>query len=436
MKRMGYKNRKILIVFAIFICLSAIMIIVGILLKKPTYYIQQDGSSPDNSSDLAVVKGIDDFTGRFPDVIQVDDGLLVAYYWNSIHAPGVLGDPLGKIQIINGSEDGEVWGEPVDLIDEEFLIDNDLGLWVNTDNRTYYHNYQDALNNNAQFCIEARDPNFCRIGNQIVLTFFTRLPWDSEMDGHAFLQYDEKYDYTYGRTYLMYSSDNGNTWSKPTEIQSDYLNMGCAKRGSCAVIDKNTLLIPLYGFNGDEQLTTSNVLARFDGNNWIFVDEYCTHTEDGELLSGAFEYGVTEVSLYCDHKRIYALCRSNGDVMISDNGGISWENYPSIGREEDFVLHQPSLSSIDKSGQIIASWAEPNEIGGRDIFMYLFDPKKDEKWNYNIKCCIYHNEKAGDMADPTSIFVDNDNPFIFTVYYDVEKQMVGLTKTALITIEH
>lgn len=339
-------------------------------------------------------------------------------------------DPLGTIQIIHGAGDGSNWdSEPIDFIDEQFLINNGLGLWK--DNEKFYYSQDEAVENNADFCIEARDPNFAIMGNKIIFTFFTRLPWDSDFGENTYYKYNKNYDYTYGRTYLMHSEDNGNTWSSPVEVECDYLDRGCAKRGNIAVLDMNTILIPCYGYNSDlaDTFTTANVRAVLKDGKWDFEEEYSTHQEGGAIVSGAFEAGVTEVSFATVGKYIYALCRSNGDVLVSNNSGKSWNKVETIGAE-NLILHQPSLQIVPKSNQILASWAEPNEIGGRDIYIYLFNANKDEIWNFNDKYCIYKNENAGDMADPTSIFLADKS--VLTIYYDVQKGIVGCTKTKLI----
>lgn len=157
--------------------ISIIVIIVFVLLifikntQNITYYIQQDSQYTDNSNDIVIVKGADGYTGRFPDIVQTNDGLLAAYYWNNTHAPYVLGDSLGIICLVHGSKDGKVWDTPVNLIDKQFLIDNGLGLWKDKNKETFYYSYNEAIAHNAEFCIEARDPNFAVLKDKIILSF-------------------------------------------------------------------------------------------------------------------------------------------------------------------------------------------------------------------------------------------------------------------------
>lgn len=116
--------------------------------------------------------------------------------------------------------------------------------------------------------------------------------------------------------------------------------------------------------------------------------------------------------------------------MVSKDQGLTWQEVNCLSRRKDFILHQPSLQTIESSKQILASWAEPNDIDGRDIFLMLYNPSMDDAWNYSCKFCIYHNNEGGDMADPTSILLSDNN--VLTVYYDARKQAVACTKTKLI----
>lgn len=415
-----------ILMMSIFICMFYFF--AHLYFDNVTYIIQQKPLY--NLEDHIIVSAVDTYTGRFPDVVQVDDCLIAAYYWNNSHAPYVLGDSLGRIQLKYGEHDGSKWiSEPVEFIDEHFLIDNNLGVWK--DNKQYYYSQAEAEKHHAQFCIEARDPNFAVMGDKIIFTFFTRLPWDSKFGGHTYFRYDENYDYTYGRTYIMYSDDMGNTWSSPVEIKCNYLDRGCAKRGNIAIIDENKILIPLYGYNHklEATFTTANILAVLENGKWEFQEEYNAHLENGISVNGAFEAGITEVSFTTLGEYIYALCRPNGEVMRSKDFGKTWEKVSSSDNE-NMILHQPSLGTILESQQILASWAEPNKTGGRDIYLYLFKPSQDKQWSYNNKYCIYNNKNAGDMADPTSIFLSNKD--VLTIYYDTQKGIVGCTTTKLI----
>lgn len=426
---MRYREQKRIII--IILVLGLLLSVLSLAIYKNTevnsFYIKQDKIN--NSKDTVIVSGLNGYTGRFPDVISTRNGLIAVYYWNDIHAPYVFGDHLGIIKIQKGTSDGENWESPVDLIDKDFLVKSGLGLWKSGD--TFYYSESDAEANNAEFCVEARDPNLARMGNLLIMTFFTRIPWNAGQDGYSFLQYNENYDYTYGRTFIMVSNDEGITWSQPVEIKSKYLDRGSAKRGNIAVLDDHTILIPLYGYNSTlgNTFTTANVLAIFEDGEWDFQQEYCTHSGG----DGAFEKGVTEVSLTTLDKKIYALLRPTGDIMVSEDRGATWQDVKCIGKDKEFVLHQPSLQTIEASKQILASWSEPNENGGRDIFLMLYSPHKDNVWRYAYKSCIYHNDEGGDMADPTSILLSDNT--VLTIYYDVQKHIVACIKIKLIEIK-
>ena len=381
--------------------------------------------------DTVIIKGQEGYTGRFPDFISTKKGLIAAYYWNNTHAPYKIGDSLGTIQLMFGNKDGTAWEfKPMNFIDKDFLIQNGLGVW--TDGTCFYYSQSEAETNNAEFCIEARDPNFAKMGERIFFTFFTRLPWNCELGGHNYYQYDESYDYTYGRTYIMYSDDQGISWSSPVEIQCDFLDEGAAKRGNIATLGNDGLLIPLYGYSSKlpTTFTTSNIRATIRDDVWSF-EEYSSHLDkDGAIVLGSFEPGVTEVSFAAVGDYVYAVCRANGDVLVSEDEGRTWISLDPA-KPQGFTLHQPSLEAISETKQLLASWAEPNSNGGRDIYLYLFKPGK-ENWNYSSKYCVYHNPFPGDMADPTSIFItDLNHSRILIIYYDAQKEIVGCKRVEL-----
>ena len=169
------RTRRMPIVLAIGLFSAILLLAIYEKTKFKTFYIKQD--KIDNARDTVIVSGLNGYTGRFPDVISTKNGLIAVYYWNDIHAPYVLGDHLGTIKIQKGTSDGENWESSVDLIDSDFLVKNGLGLWKSGD--TFYYSKSDAEANNAEFCIEARDPNLARMGNLLIMTFFTRLPWNA-----------------------------------------------------------------------------------------------------------------------------------------------------------------------------------------------------------------------------------------------------------------
>jgi len=423
---MSWFNKRIILLTIAVVVILSYFIFERLNNNNLGKYVISDG---EKAEDTILVNSSNGYTGRFPDIIDTKDGLLAAYYWNNSHAPYNLGDSVGVIKIQRGSADGREWDESKTLIDKEFLIKAGLGVWKGTD--CYYYTEEEAEANGAEFCIEARDPNFSHMGEKIVMTFFTRLPYDCNVGEHEYTRYDEKYDYTYGRTYIMVSDDAGETWSNPEEIACNYLDRGCAKRGNIAVITDDTILIPLYGYSSQlgTIYTTSNVMAIYKNGRWKFEKEYCSHIENGTECLGAFKNDVTEVSFAVMDDKIYALLRPTGKILVSETYGKSWEEVETVENgEKMLILHQPSLQTIDKTGQLLASWSEPNEIGGRDIFLMMWSPVKDNIWCYNEKSLIYKDIIPGDMADPTSIMVDD---MVLTIYYNAERGVVGIIHTKL-----
>lgn len=389
-------------------------------------------AAADGVPDVTVVQE-DGYDFLFPDIVKKSNGdLLVVSYKNrddSSHAPYQFGDALGTVVKTDGSADGKTWGEPAVLVSPEKLAEWGLGVWYSEADGAFYYNAEEAAEKNAVLSIEARDPNLARLHDGTLLfTFFTRVPGDSNVGGHRYWNEGEAW-YTWGRTYIMYSKDDGRTWSAPTEIPCSHLDRNCAKRGSIAVYSDDSILIPLYGMSSAvtdsfsrSKWCTVNVRAKLTAaGEWEFTDEYISNG-NGDTLS-VFGYGTTEAAFGTTaDDTTYAMIRyyrynaddPGGDVFVSEDRGATWVKAGSTSpnaMQAGFYRMQ--------NGNFFVTWSQTPSP--RKIYARVFDPEKS--WDEAQTKLVYENTSSYDMGDPSGIELNNG--MLFAVFYDTKNHHVA-----------
>lgn len=379
----------------------------------------------------------DGYDFLFPDIIKKSDGgLLVVSYKDrsgSSHAPYQFGDSLGTIVKVNGSADSKSWSKPEVFVSPEKLADWGLGVWYSEATGEFCYDAESAKKNNAVLSVEARDPNLAKLNDGTLLfTFFTRIPGKSVVGEHQYWNEGTSW-YTWGRTYIMYSKDDGATWSEPTEIFCSHLDRNCAKRGNIAVYSDDSILIPLYGMSSAasdsfsrSKWCTVNVKAKLNASGeWEFTDEYVTNGSNKDL--SVFGYGTTEASFgTTSDDTTYAMIRyykynpgdPGGDVFISKDKGVSWTK---IGFTNPNAM-QAGFYRMN-NGNLYVTWSQTPTP--RKIYSCVFDTHKP--WNHTDIKLIYENTASTDMGDPSGIQLDNGK--LLTIFYDTTNHHVaGVTK--------
>lgn len=389
-------------------------------------------ASSDGVPDVTIIEE-EGYDFLFPDIVKKSDGsLLVVSYKDksgSSHAPYQYGDSLGTIVQLDGSADGRSWGEAEELVSPEKLAQWGLGVWYNKDTDKFYYNAEEAEQNGAVLSIEARDPNLAKLNDGTLLfTFFTRLPGKSVLGGHKYWNEGTSW-YTWGRTYIMYSKDDGVSWSVPTEIPCGHLDRNCAKRGNIAVYSDNSILIPLYGMSSAVSTSftrskwcTVNVRAKLNSaGEWEFTDEYIKNGSDKTL--SVFGYGTTEASFgTAADDTTYAMIRyykydigdKGGDVFVSKDKGATWSK---IGSTNPNAM-QAGFYRMN-NGSLFVTWSQTPTP--RKIYARVFDTGKS--WNYTETKLVYENKSSGDMGDPSGIQLDNGK--LLTIFYDTKNHHIA-----------
>ena len=442
------KHKSILLTISICLIITSIVacVLLCVLLDK------------DGKPDVIIAK--DGNYNLFPDIVKRNDGTLLSVYYSSEggHAPYKFGDDLGVIRFTIGAKNGKSWDAPQDLINQDKLESWGLGVWYSPLEDQYYYKdggntqhyslngttktYTATLPNDATFAVEARDPNLAKLSDGTLLfTFFTRLPWKSHLGGHTYWTENDSF-YTWGRTYIMYSVDNGNSWSAPTEVQCNSLDRNCAKRGNIAVYDDGTMLIPMYGMSTSatdafarNKWSTANVRGKLvfqdehnktnENGTWQWLKEHSTLSVDGKDASvkSVFGYGVTEASfgVASDGKTTFAMLRFHksqspgGDILMSKDYGETWTTIANSSPNSQ----QAGWCLLD-NGDFFVTWSQVPTP--RPVYGNVFNAELG--WDSSSAKVLYKTDKeTGDMADPSSVQLDNGK--ILVIFYDSNIKAIG-----------
>ena len=421
-------------------------IVLGFAAMIPGTTLTADAANTGNAQqDVTIfpsetIDGVE-WTGRFPTVARLADGsLIAACYWHpvNLHASWTYEDPKAVTKVAFGSPDGKTWSEPQILMTPEILGENGFGVWRD-DAGNFYYDAEEAAANHATIQVEPGDPNLDVLPDgTIVFTFFMRAPWEADFYGRELEDASASNSkFTAAATLIMYSKDGGQSWSKPTEIKTNYLTRGVAKRGNIAAYDDGTILIPLYGYDGIQSnaFHGSCVLAKIEEDgSWNFIRETlmwgspdadsANYTWDNEHAFGVTTLNGQEVT--------YDLVRCSGNLLISYDRGITWEIAQADVEGNDSYytgstherLQQPSLVNLDGSNKLICTWTQAVGTGGmRTVYGKIYTPGED--WNKTTPVILYkHNTRgSNDIGDSTTIQLTNGE--LFSIYYDVASRRVG-----------
>lgn len=423
----------------------AASMVFGFFLMIPGTTLTADAAYTGNAEEDVTVfaQGEDTYVGRFADVTRLqDDTLLSACYWAPVssHAAMAYGDPLGCIKVTYGSADAKTWSEPAELITPEKLGQWGLGVWRD-DAGNFYYNAEDAAANNASIQVEPRDPNLAVMPDgTVLLTFFMRVPTESNFLGKTLEVYSNSV-FSPAGAFIMYSKDNGQSWSEPTEIQTEVVVGGTAKRGDIAVYSDGQILIPIYGFDNVQSnaYCGSCVLAELnEDGTWNFIREtrmWGATGTDESTYTWETEHAMAVTTLN-GQEVTYDLIRRSGKLLISYDRGATWEIVAENieGGDSWFEgaaekLQQPGFCKLDGSNKLFVVWTQAiGTLGQRNVYGKIYTPGED--WEKTSAVLLYKNNPGGgnDVGDPTGIQLANGE--LFTLYYDVaDRKVAGVFNT-------
>lgn len=423
----------------------AMVMVLGYVLIPGNTLTAQAANTGNAQQDLTIfpsemIDGVE-WTPRFPNVTRLNDGTLIAaayYHPVSLHMSWSYDDPKAFLKIAFGSADGKTWTEPTVVATPEYLGECGFGVWRD-DAGNFYYDAEEAAANNASIQIELGNPNLHVMNDgTVLLDFFLRAPWEVPFMGKEVEDGSSSNSmFSAVGHFIMYSKDNGQSWSTPTAIPSQYLTRGFAKRGNIAEYDDGTLLIPLYGY--DEYQSTAFhgtcVLAKLqEDGSWDFIREtlmWGATGTDTSTFNWDNEHALAVTTLN-GQEVTYDLIRCSGNLLISYDRGITWEIAQADveGNDSYFTgstherLQQPSLVNMDGSNKLIVTWTQAiGTLGQRNVYGKIYTPGED--WSKTTAVCLYkHNTRGGnDIGDATTIQLTNGE--LFTIYYDVASRRVG-----------
>lgn len=349
----------------------------------------------------------------FPDAATLSDGtVIIGVYENVSHKPDIgLGDAQacgGRLVVFRSRDNGATWDydAPLLIVDE-----SQMEAWGLSKTSDRFSSIS-AGRFDYPISIDPRDPNFGIVNTDLtgdgvidevlLFTFWVRIRMETLTGIKAT-----------NKGYLCWSTDGGNTWSEPQQLQRSTPTIPVLKRGNIASFSNRQILIPCYSSN-----TAAGLLMEYsiEQGKWILL-------KDSIVLnySPSESENFNEVSFVApdpDSDTVFAYCRDNGTVLKSEDRGSSWI---LIGNEPG-LIHQPGFAVID-TDRVFTTWALPKRP--RNTYGKVFYVNGD--WKDTQAQLIYESSDPilHDMADPSCILLADGR--ILTVSYDTAyRSIVGV----------
>lgn len=320
---------------------------------------------------------------RFPDIIRLQNGRLLAAFYEATSHVG----PDGSIFVTESSDGGQTWSTPQVAVD------------------TIY---------------DDRDPKLVQLDDGTVLLSFFETDWREKPA-------------TLRGTHVVRSTDDGQSWSEPIKVQSA-MDCGCgapsgayytglnASHGAPVELANGDLLIPLYGNLPNTTRGNATVVRSTDGGlTWPAAGE-------STIAAGTTFDFQEPVLTVLDDGEIVALLRTTTSPQIaylsrSFDNGQTW----TPAEPTDIPASSHHLLTL-KSGAILLTYGDVSKrfspyraTSGRIIT----DPHGS--WNGYTDIQIYDSGNS-DQANPSSAEIRPGR--YLTLSFDVvNRTVVGVFTT-------
>lgn len=305
--------------------------------------------------------------GYFPVLIRLNNGMLMAVLRGGAPHIGIK----GRLDIVTSQDGGKTWSAPRTVVDGPE---------------------------------DDRNPALGQLKNgDIVLAYAILHGYDStglKLNGDRSQRQAEG-------VYVMRSSNNGRTWTKPERSASTFALQksggSLSPYGKIVQLADGTALMSVYYEFSDDRGNQDYVFRSHDnGKTW------------GEPMLIGEHYNETGL-LALPGGRVLAALRSQAGghlaVAASEDGGKTWSAPAQITRDKE----HPGDLILLKNGDVLLTYGERNKPFGVEA---LVSHDKGKTWDTASKTVLADDAASTDCGYPSSVQLPDGG--IVTVYYQVD----------------
>ena len=320
--------------------------------------------SPLSAADFAhqvITKGL----GYFPVAISLKNGDVLAVIRGGAAHVGVK----GRLDLIRSSDRGKTWSAPWTAIDEQF---------------------------------DDRNPAMGQLKDgTIVLAYVIASGYDA-----TGLRFGKREERIFDGVYLIFSKDNGKTWSKPVRdpaIHQFYTGKGLVSPyGKMVQLRDGTLLMAVYFEFFDDRHNQSYLFRSKDGGKtW------------GEPVMMGEHANETGLVLLRDGRVLAALRSEKGayiSITESADQGRTWSKAIQLTADSE---HPADLIQL-RDGRVLMVFGERNAPRG----VHALISRDGRSWDKTKHIVLADDAPNGDCGYPSSVEVSKGK--VVTLYYQVD----------------
>jgi Neuraminidase (sialidase) len=304
--------------------------------------------------------------GYFPVAIRLQNGDVLAVIRSGAAHVGVK----GRLDLIRSTDNGKTWSAPWTAIDEQF---------------------------------DDRNPAMGQLKDgTIVLAYVVASGYDET--GLRFS--GKREERIFDGVYLIFSKDNGRTWTKPVRdanIRNFYKGKGAVSPyGKIVQLPDGTVLMTVYFEFFDERHNQSYLFrSKNGGKSW------------GEPVRLGEHYNETGIVRLRDGRLLAALrSEKGGHLAISESAdqGRTWSKPAQITADSE---HPGDLIQLN-DGRVLLVYGERNAPRG----VHAMISADGRTWDKTKRIVLADDAPNGDCGYPSSVEVSSGK--VVTLYYQVD----------------